>query len=479
VSESRTARHGQSASVGEWRAIFTGRLGLYNLLLNLGTCLFAINQFVVSTLMPTVVTDLGGVRYYAWAFALFAVGAIIGAASSGPARDAFGDRGAFVAAAIALTLGLAGAAIANDMLVFVFWRFVQGLGGGALASQAYGLIAAMFPENLRGRVLSLLSTVWGVATLLGPGYGGVFAEYHVWREAFAGLVPLGLITSWLAWRYVPLSDSHGKLSRLPYLRLALLATSVFVLSLTSQTRETWMRIALVVASILLAAIAFHRDARAERGMFPKKVVTLTTEVGAAYWMMLLFSVVSTFVNVYAPLHLQRLHDMSPLIAGYLCAIPSFTWTFTAIAVATLQGPRQTFAISAGVSLIFVGATGLAFTVVPGPVWAIVLFMSILGFGIGAMNNPTIQRTIQAVPESEKHIAGTSVQTIRTLGISFGAAASGLIAVAAGLVTDDVPRDVLANAMGWVYGTNVIFGALTLLSLIPFLAGYRRRIAGQG
>jgi hypothetical protein len=207
-------------------------------------------------------------------------------------------------------------------------------------------------------------------------------------------------------------------------------------------------------------------------------MSLATEVGAAYWMMLLFSIVSTFVNVYAPLHLQRLHGMSPLIAGYLCAIPSFTWTFTAIAVATLQGAKQTFAISSGVALIFIGAVGLAFTVVPGPVWAIVLSMSALGFGIGAMNNPTIQRTIQAVPDSEKHIAGTSVQTIRTLGISFGAAASGLIAVAAGLVTDDVPRDVLADAMGWVYGINVVFGLLTLLSLIPFLAGYRKRIAGD-
>jgi MFS family permease len=476
VTEPDQAAHGDGAN--EWRAIFTGRLGLYTLLLNLGTGLFAINQFVVSTIMPTVVNDLGGVRYYAWAFALFAVGAIIGAASSGPTREAFGDRGAFVGASIALTAGLAGAALADDMLVLVFWRLVQGLGGGALASQAYGLIAAMYPEYLRGRVLSLLSTVWGVATLLGPGYGGVFAEYGVWREAFSGLVPLGLITIGLAWRYVPASDAHGKLSRLPYLRLALLATSVLVLSLTSQVDTTATRVTLIAISIALAAVAFQRDARAERGMFPKKVIAIATEVGAAYWMMLMFSVVSTFVNVYAPLHLQRLHDMTPLIAGYLCAIPSFTWTFTAIAVATLQGRRQTIAIASGVTLIFLGTIGLAFTVVPGPVWLIATFMSVVGFGIGAMNNPTIQRTIEAVPESEKHIAGISVQTMRTLGISFGAAASGLIAVAAGLVTDDVPRDVLADAMAWVYGVNMIFGLLTLLSLIPFLAGYRRRIAGQ-
>jgi len=466
------------ATANEWRAIFTGRLGLYNLLLNLGTGLFAINQFVVTTIMPTVVYDLGGVRYYAWAFALFAVGAIIGAASSGPLRDAFGDRGAFVGAAILLTVGLIGAALADDILVLIFWRFIQGLGGGGLGSQAYGLIAAMFPERLRGRVLSILSTVWGVATLLGPGYGGMFAQFGMWREAFAGLVPLGLVTIWLAWRYVPKSEAHGKLSRLPYARLALLAGSVLALSLTARVDATWMRVALIVTSIALAWIAFHRDTRAERGMFPKQVVSLTTEVGAAYWMMALFSVVSTFVNIYAPLHLQRLHDLSPLLAGYLCAIPSLTWTVTAILVATLQGAKQTASIVLGVFGIFIGALGLAFAVVPGPVWVIVLFMAILGLGIGAMNNPSIQRAIQAVPDSEKHIAGVSVQTIRTLGISFGSAASGLIAVAAGLVTDDVPRDLLANAMSWVYGINVVFGFLTVLTLIPFLAGYRKRMASS-
>jgi MFS family permease len=465
-----------TSETGSWREILTGRLGLYNLLLNLGTGLFAINQFVVATIMPTVVGDLGGLRYYAWTFALFAVGAIIGAASSGPSREAFGDRGAFVGAAALITVGLIGAALSTDMLVLVFWRLVQGLGGGALASQAYGLIAAMFPENQRGRVLSLLSTVWGVATLLGPGFGGIFAEFGHWRGAFCALVPFGLITIWLAWRYVPQSDAHGKLSRLPYIRLALLAGSVLVLSLTSQVDGNWMRIGLIAASLTLATIAFRRDARAERRMFPRQVALIATEVGAAYWMMLLFSIVVTFVNVYAPLYLQRLHGISPLMAGYLCAIPSFTWTFTAIAVATLEGRKQTIAISIGVVLIFLGALGLAFVVVPGPVWAITLFMSVLGFGVGAMNNPTIQRAIQAVPDAEKHIAGTSVQTMRTLGISFGAAASGMIAVAAGLVADTVSRDDLANAMNWVYGINVGFGVLTLLSLFPFLAGYRRRLA---
>ena len=130
---------------GCWADIFTGRLGVYTLVLGLGMGLFAINQFVVATIMPTVLEELGGVRFYSWAFSLFAVGAIVGAASAHGLREAFGLRPAYAGAGLMLGLGLTGAALAPDMPNFVGWRLVQGIGGGALASQGYGLVAIAYP----------------------------------------------------------------------------------------------------------------------------------------------------------------------------------------------------------------------------------------------------------------------------------------------------------------------------------------------
>lgn len=461
-----------------WLEILKGRLGLYTLLLNLGTGIFAIGQFVVSTIMPSVVGDLGGLRYYAWSFALFAVGAILGSASAGPVRAAVGDRVAFAGAALVMALGLAGAALAGDMLSLAGWRFFQGVGGGAISSQCYGLVAIMYPERLRGRALGLVSTMWGVATLLGPGFGGLFAEWGWWRGAFWALLPLALATALLAWAYVPRSESHGKLSRIPYVRLGFLAGSVLVLSVAAQFDRLWIRLALIAVSIVLAAIAFRRDATAEHRMFPRQVSVIASEIGAANCMLLMFSVVSAFVNVYSAYALQTLHGVSPLIAGYIIAIPSFCWTFTAIAVAPLRGERQSAAIVIGDIMIVIGAVGFAATIVSGPVWLITLFMSVLGFGIGAMNNPTIQRVMQAAPEEDRHIAGTATQSMRTLGIAFGAAVSGVIGVAAGMTSDTVARDVVADAMHWVYWVNVVWAVLTFVCVVPFLAGYRRRMARQ-
>ena len=467
---------GRTQGSGRWADILTGRRGVYTLLLGLGTGVFAINQFVVSTIMPTVVGDLGGLRYYAWTFSLFAVGAIVGSASIGPVREAVGDRAAFVGASLVMAVGLAGAAIANDMLVLVGWRLLQGAGGGMLAAQAYGLVAIMYPEELRGRALGLVSTTWGVATLLGPGFGGVFAELAWWRGAFWALLPLALATAVLAWRTVPVSEARGKLSQVPYVRLALLGLSIVVLSAASSFDALWLRVGLTVASVALAAIAFRRDAAAEHRMFPRQVMVLLSEIGAANWMLLLFSIVNAFVHVYSAYFLQVLHGVTPLVVGYLIAIPSFAWTFMAIAVAPLRGPQQTVAIVSGMVLILIGALGIAATAASGPVWLITVFMSILGFGIGCMNNPVIQRVIQAAPETDKHVAGTATQTMRTLGIAFGAALAGLIGVAAGLAGDALPRAVVASAMDWVYEINVIFGVLALLAVFPFLAGYRKRMA---
>ncbi len=107
-----------------WTDIFTGRLGVYTLVLGLGMGLFAINQFVVATIMPTVQEYLGGIRFYSWAFSLFAVGAIVGAASAHALRDAFGLRTAYAGAGLVLGLGLTGAALAPDMPTFVGWRLL-------------------------------------------------------------------------------------------------------------------------------------------------------------------------------------------------------------------------------------------------------------------------------------------------------------------------------------------------------------------
>jgi MFS family permease len=460
---------------GRWADIFTGRTGVYTFVLGLGMGLFAINQFVVATILPTVLADLGGVGFYSWTFSLFAVGAIIGAASANPLREAFGVRRAYAGAGLVLGLGLAGAALAPDMPTLVASRLVQGIGGGAVASQGYGLVAIAYPPHLRSRILGIVSTLWGAATIMGPAFGAAFAEPGLWRGAFLSLLPLVALFVLLVWRHVEGEGGHGRLSAIPYWRLALLALAVLLMSGTSLTDALWLRGVLIVVSVGFAVLTFTLDARAEHNMFPRGATAMTTELGAVYWILFLGSIVLAIVNTYSTFYLQALHGVSPLVAGYLFAIQSIMWTVSALVVATLPRSLETGCIVAGLVFILIGAAGMAVTVDTGPVAFIAVTIALTGFGLGCLNNPTIQRIIAIVPEKENHMAGTSVQAIRNIGIAFGAAAGGMVAAAAGL-SEGAGRDAVAMAMTWVYGINAVFAVLALAMIVPMLLARRRTAA---
>ncbi len=440
--------------------MLTGRYGLYTFILNLGITLFGINLFVVATIMPTVVADLGGVGYYTWAFSLFAVGSIIGAAGAGPLREAIGVRGTYVGAGLVLALGLAGSALADSMPTFVAWRLLQGIGGGAIGSLAYALVASIFPERLRSRELSIVSTIWAIATVGGPGLGGLFATPGTWRNAFWLLMALTLVFAWMAARYVEGERGHGALSRLPYARLALLAVAVLLLSSTSLTRHPSFQALLVATAMVATVTAFRRDASAETSIFPRQVTVITSELGATFWIFFLVSMVLAFTNTYTTLYLQKLHGITPLTAGYLFSIQSLMWTVSALVVADLRSSLLPAAIIAGLVLVVLSSIAVAVTVATGPVSVIFAALFVSGLGMGVLNNPAIQHIIAVAPPGEQRTAGASVQAIRNIGLAFGAAAAGMVAAGAGL-DDNAEVATVARAMRWVFAVNVAVSASAL------------------
>lgn len=460
---------------GRWTEILTGQLGMYTLVLNLGAGLFAVSSFVVVAILPTATADIGGLRLYSWTFALFSVGSVIGAAATSPLRESVGHRLTYVGAGVVFIVGLVGAALAPNMESVVFWRLVQGVGGGALTSQGYALIAEMFPPQLRGRALSFLSTAWGVGTILGPTVGGIFAEYGSWRGAFWALGLLGVIFVVLAWRVTPAATGRGVLFRLPVVRLSLLAAAVMGFSLTSQINDPRLRIGLAALGLILAATAFLCDAKAERPMFPRQAMILNSEVGAAYVTSMLSMVGLIFVNVYATFYLQALHGVTPLVAAYIYILNSLSWSTAALAIASWEGKKQSLAIVLGLLFLVVGMSGISSVVGTGPVWAIGTFLCVTGTGMGFLSNPLIQRVIAAAPPEEKTRAGSSVQAIRNLGHAFGAALAGLVAAAAGM-TDAATPETVASAMQWVHGVGAMFPLIALGTATILIVYSHQRMA---
>lgn len=469
ISEKETVKE-------EWTQIFKGRLGIYSLMLNLGIALYAIDTLIVVTILPTVVDDIGGTQFYSWTIMLFMVGSIIGASGAGPARDMFGRRNSYVYAGLIFIIANIGAGFAPNIGALLVWRAVQGFAGGVIIAQSYGLVGEMFPPALRPRILGVVSTTWGVATVFGPGFGGVFAEYGWWQGAFFALVPLTMIFTALAWKYVQTSEGHGSVSRLPIKRLASMAASIMCVGLTSQIENNIVRLLLLIASVWLIAYAVIKDSKAEDRMFPTNTFAIRSVVGAAHWAMI-FMVTTFMVSViYVTFFLQLLHGQTPIVAGYISGLVSLSWSLAAVVVAGFKGRAVWISVVVGSLIVLAGSWGLMIYDVSGPVIAIAIALSVVGIGVGAQNNLYIALSIEAAAPGEETLTASAVQIIRTLGIAFASAIAGLVANAAGM-EDNAPLEVVARAIDWVYRTNIIIAILgVLFAIIFFLRGRDTRSA---
>ncbi len=140
--------------MSSWTEVFRGRFGVYTLLLNIGILFFAVDNFLINTLMPSIVADIGGVAFYAWAMMLYLVGSIMGAASYGPLRARIGGRRSFAVGGAVFSLGALGCSIAPAIGELLVARLFQGVGGGLILAGSMAFISVLFEPRaaqIRGR----------------------------------------------------------------------------------------------------------------------------------------------------------------------------------------------------------------------------------------------------------------------------------------------------------------------------------------
>ena len=160
-----------------------GRLPRFALIM-LGVWLNAADSLVTATIMPSVGADLGGYAYFSWATAGYFVGAILAGASSGRLSEMFGLRQATALAGLIMVGGCVLSAAAPNVGLFLAGRLIQGLGSGWISGFAMVAIALLFPERHLARVFAAVTFVWGIATVLGPLFGGLVLEGGAWRDVF-------------------------------------------------------------------------------------------------------------------------------------------------------------------------------------------------------------------------------------------------------------------------------------------------------
>ena len=453
------------ASTTGWSALLLGKNGLRSAALAGGVALHAINIYLVTTLLPSVVQDIGGLGYYAWNTTLFVVASIIGSVLSTRALAVLGPKLAYALAGLVFMLGCGLCALASDMAWLIVGRSVQGLGGGLLFALPYAMIRLVFDEPLWPRAMALISAMWGMATLIGPAVGGVFAEHGSWRAAFWVLLPCTLLFMLLAVALLPGKNGEpAPRTPLPGLQLVLLTVMVLAISVGSISASALYNVLGLAVGLGLLLVVGAMENRSSKRLLPRGSLRSGNLLPSLYLSMALL-VVGMTSEVFVPLFLQVLHGQTPLLAGYIAALMAAGWTLGALASSGLGAGAAARAVASAPLLVVTGLL-LACLAMPAAsslasLGAICLAMVLVGVGIGLAWPHLLARVLENAPADQKELAGASITTVQLVATALGAALAGMIVNLAGLGSGTDLAGT-ARAAGWLFG---LYAGLSFLLFV--------------
>lgn len=448
-----------------WADLFAeGRLPRFALIC-LGVWLNAADSLVTATIMPSVGADLGGYAYFSWAIAGFLIGAILAGASAGRLSEIFGLRLATTFAGVVFAVGCVMSAAGPDIGFFLVGRLIQGLGSGWISGFAMVAIALLFPERHLARVFAVVTGIWGIATVVGPLFGGAFAEAGNWRGVFWLFAVQALLFAVAApWLLKGTSTTTSK-TGVPWLQLAVLAASVGAIAVADIFGAPFIALALVAVGFGLLWLMLWIDDRAPVRLLPHRAGDPRTVVGAGYAAMFALMGATMGLSVYGPAILQETRGLSPLWAGYAVAAEALAWTTAGIAVAGATGPWPDRWVRVGALCVLASVVVLALALPGAPLVFVIAGAALMGAGLGLSSAFMNRRVIAALSVEDKAIGGGAIMAARQTGSAAGAAIAGVTANLVGFGAGLTLATAQSTAV-WVFVTAIP------LALAGTLAAFR-------
>lgn len=418
--------------VGTWRQLLGARhLGASTVLAG-GVLLYATNEFLTISLLPSAVVDIGGQRFYAWVTTVYLVASVIAATTVHSTLMRLGPRQAYLLGLTVFGAGSLGCALAPSMEVLLAGRTVQGFAGGLLAGLGYAVINTALPNTLWTKASALVSAMWGVGTVIGPAAGGLFAQFGHWRWAFGVLVVLTVAMAVLV--PVALPGRNGGASAptpgIPVRSLTALGAAAMAVSVAGIPHDWRATAALLAFGVALVAVFLFVDRRAGASVLPPS----TFGPGPLKWIYLSLGVLmaATMVDMYVPLFGQRLAQLTPVMAGFFAAVLSVGWTVGEIISASLQNRRVIVRTVAFAPVVMaVGLVAGAALIRDGMApWLVVMWaaaLAVTGAGIGIAWPHLSAWAMSSVDDpAEGPAAAAAINTVQLICGAFGAGLAGVV-----------------------------------------------------
>jgi MFS family permease len=387
----------------------------------------AFESIAVATAMPTAVTELHGLAWYAWPFSAFLVASVLGMVVGGELGDRRGPRPALIAGVGSFALGLLAGGLATDMAVFVAARAVQGVGGGIISVSLYVVAGRAYAPALRPRLFGAISAAWVLPALVGPVVSGLITAHASWRLVFLGLLPLvafGLLLVLPAMRRLDAPSDVAALSPARRWWALLAGLGIAALQYAGQRLDL---LAVGIAAVGLVALAVGLrpllptgTVRVRRGL-PAVVAARGLLAGAFFGM-----------DALLPLALTRLHGYGPAAAGIPLTAGALGWA----TASQLQGRRPQASrvrlLQLGAVFLAVGIAATGAILLPGVGgWPAYLSWGVAGLGMG-FGMPAVG--VLLLEQSPEHRRGADSAALNISDVTGSALCVGVVGVLIALTT---------------------------------------------
>jgi EmrB/QacA subfamily drug resistance transporter len=408
------------------------RIRLIFVALLLVLLLAALDQTIVSTALPTIVGDLGGIAHLSWVVTAYLLASTITGPLYGKLGDLYGRKKILQTAIVIFLIGSALCGLAQSMAQLIAFRALQGLGAGGLMVVTLAVVGDIIPPRERGRYQGYFGAVFGLSTVIGPLLGGFFVDNLSWRWIFYVNLPVGAIALSVIATAFHTREVH-KRHAMDYLGAALLAGALAAIVLfTSLGGTTWAWgspevIALIALSVVLVPAFLLVESRAEEpilplSLFSNHTFSLTSAIGFIVGFALFGAV------TYLPLYLQVTKGSSPTVSGLQLTPLMAGVLVTSIASGQLisrLGRYRMFPI-AGTALMVVAMFLLARLHADTSTWVAAVDALILGLGLGMVMQVLVLAVQNSVDRTVMGVATSGSTLFRQVGGSIGVALFGTI-----------------------------------------------------
>lgn len=394
----------------------------------MSTAMIAIEATIVSTVMPQIVSQLGGLNYYSWVFTAFLLSQTATTVIFGKLADLFGRKPAVL---IGISIFLTGSILcgfAHSMPEMIAYRLLQGVGAGAVQPVAITIIGDLFPGHERGKVQGYLASVWAIAAVLGPVLGGLIIRELSWAWIFWMNIPIGIVAALGFWLFLhekkaaqrPTIDIRGA-------ALSTIAIASLMMCLTqASTSQEHLAPLTFILFLGCSALFVRHERRVADPMISLKLWS-RQPILAANLASMLASMTLIGLTTFLPMYVQCVLQRSPTVAGLALTMMLVGWPVSSTIAARIihrVGVKRLF-ITGSICL----PVGSALFVTLGPTSSPVvpaIGSLIMGFGMGNISLSSLMLIQEIVISSERGSATASNLFSRNIGSTLGASLFGAV-----------------------------------------------------